>query len=223
MAKRRGAAGNPIPSPSPEHGRAAGRRLRLASNDRESPLAWLRSRKDKSGQRLISQEEFEAGERLRADYTLSQLEPRLAMSWDMAVTSGARGRSGPRPESLATGERAMAAKQRLFRALDAAGPELSGILLEVCCLERGLEAAERRLGWPQRSGKLILGMALKALARHYGLCRPAERARAGFRHWGAGDYRPKIAMPGDGSADKTLSALALYDAPIIDLPKALNR
>lgn len=182
---------------------AAKRKPRFS--DTESPLAWLRSRRDKAGENLISPEEFEAGERLRADYTLASLEPRLAMSWDMAVTSGARGRSGPRPESLVTGERALAAKQRLHRALDAVGPELSSILLEVCCLERGLEAAERRLGWPQRSGKLILRMALKALARHYGLGRRAATGRVVTRHWGAEGYRPEIAAVAEGPADTGVS------------------
>lgn len=197
-----------MPRTGPERGRKEKRTGDGPADpgEAESPLAWLRSRKDPAGAPLLSQEEFEAGERLRADYTLAQLEPRLVMAWDMAVTPGARGRSGIRPESLSTGERAAAAKQRLFRALDAAGPELAGILLEVCCLERGLEAAERRLGWPQRSGKLVLRMALKALARHYGLSRPAGGARSAFRHWGADGYRPQMATPGDVAADTAVSA-----------------
>jgi hypothetical protein len=92
--------------------------------------------------------------------------------------SGSHGRSGPRPDSLEVNEQALAAKQRFLRALDAVGPELSGILVDVCCLWRGLEAAERSLGWPQRSGKLVLQIALTRLARHYGLIRsepPSKR------------------------------------------------
>ena len=53
------------------------------------------------------------------------------------------------------------------------GEGLATILLEVCCLERGLEAAERRLGWPSRSGKVVLRLALARLALHYGLSRRA--------------------------------------------------
>ncbi len=37
-------------------------------NETESPLGWLKSRKDRNGRALISEEQFEAGERLRADY-----------------------------------------------------------------------------------------------------------------------------------------------------------
>jgi hypothetical protein len=42
-------------------------------------------------------------------------------------------------------------------------------LLRVCCFLEGIESAEKALGWPSRSGKLVLGLALDRLARHYGL------------------------------------------------------
>ncbi len=88
-----------------------------------------------------------------------------------------------------------------MRALDAVGPEMSGILVDVCCLARGLEAAERSLGWPQRSGKLVLQIALTQLARHYGMVRtlPDARRPASIRHWGVDDYRPQVGLaPGNG-------------------------
>jgi hypothetical protein len=63
----------------------------------------------------------------------------------------------------------------------------------VCCHEIGLEAAERAQGWPQRSGKLVLQLALTSLARHYGLLAPAPSPHASrMRHWGSEDYRPDI-------------------------------
>jgi hypothetical protein len=179
-----------------------------AVNEAESPLGWLRCRRDKRGQPLISQAQYDAGERLRVDFTVAQLSPRVTLSWDDGcVASGSHGRSGRRPDSLEVNEKALAAKQRFMRALDAVGPELSGILVDVCCLTRGLEAAERSLGWPQRSGKLVLQIALTQLARHYGLLRTEtdQRRPAAIRHWGVDDYRPQVGilpLESDGNGDQ---------------------
>jgi hypothetical protein len=62
---------------------------------------------------------------------------------------------------------------------------------------KGLEEAERSAGWPQRSGKIVLQLALSALARHYGLetqAQPSGKASA-VRHWGSEDYRPLFEAP----------------------------
>lgn len=57
-------------------------------NEAESPLGWLRSRRDKSGEPLISEAQYEAGERLRVDFTVGQLSPRVTMSWDACIAPG---------------------------------------------------------------------------------------------------------------------------------------
>lgn len=46
---------------------------RVLINDSESPLAWLASRKGRDGRALIGQDQFIAGERLRADFTRAHL------------------------------------------------------------------------------------------------------------------------------------------------------
>ncbi len=68
-------------------------RATAALNPDESPLAWLRRRKDKDGTALISAPQFDAGERLRADFWFGQMTPRVTMSWS-AVSPGQRRRSG---------------------------------------------------------------------------------------------------------------------------------
>ncbi|MEQ8326325.1 MAG: DUF6456 domain-containing protein [Parvibaculum sp.] len=136
-------------------------------NDAESPLGWLRRRKGADGKPLIGAAQFEAGERLRADFTLGQMSPRVTADWSGVPAGGGRGRSMRDPAEIA--DHALAARERVARALDAAGPGLSGILFRVCCHLEGLEAAERAFGWPKRSGKLVLQIALDRLVRHYGI------------------------------------------------------
>ena len=158
-----------------------------AFNDAESPLTWLRARRDKTGMPLISDAQYLAGERLRMDFERAMLARRTTTNWDMA---GAGGRGGAIAAELSDG--AIAARQRYVKALEAVGPELASMLAQVCCLSAGLEQAERLLNLPQRSGKAVLALGLTALARHYGLLEPGGR-RNDVRHWGLDDYRPGIA------------------------------
>jgi hypothetical protein len=87
---------------------------------------------------------------------------------------------------------AVAARQRFYRALEAVGSELAGLLVDVCCHDLGLAAAERVRGWPLRSAKVVLELALTALARHYGLIAPERPSQSRPRHWGDDDYRPTL-------------------------------
>ncbi len=161
----------------------------------ESPLAWLARRKDKDGQPMLTHAEFDAGEKLRADFWFAQMTPRTTTNWSLFLSGGGGGRGAPDigPDIR---DSVVAAHERVKRALAAVGPDLAGVLIDVCCHLKGLEASEKAGGWPQRSGKIILQIALRQLARHYGMLpsviaeRRDEPVR--IRHWGAGDYRPEI-------------------------------
>ena len=153
----------------------------------ESPLAWLRRRRAASGESFIPGHGFEAGERLRAEFTRGNMMPKVTASWDRTATSG-RHRAAPSPVHA---ELVMAARERVRAALRAVGPELSGVLVDVCCFLKGLEQVERERRWPARSGKVVLALALERLAAHYGLAAEARGpASSPLRKWGAPDHRP---------------------------------
>ena len=63
----------------------------------------------------------------------------------------------------------IAAKRRFDAAIAGVGRGLSDVLWRVVCAGEGLPAAEKALGWPTRSGRLVLTMALDRLGDHYGL------------------------------------------------------
>lgn len=163
--------------------------LEVVVNLAESPLAGLARLRRKDGSPFLDAPLVAAGERLRVDFTRGQLQPRVSANWEATVSRGrARGASGV----CDLGDAALGARMRVERALKAVGPDLSGVLVDVCCFLKGLETVERERDWPVRSGKLMLRTALSALDRHY---RPREAERQGEprRHrWGAADYRPSL-------------------------------
>jgi Domain of unknown function (DUF6456) len=122
----------------------------------ESPLGWLRSRG------LVNARQFEAGERLRGDYERASIAPSVTMTWTARVDGGGG-------DGLTPGEAQVAAKRRFDAAIKATGAGLNDVLWRVVCAGEGLPAAEKELGWPARSGRVVLSLALDRLADHYGL------------------------------------------------------
>lgn len=122
----------------------------------------------------MSEELIEAGERLREDFEIAQLGPRVAQNWERFLTGDARGNFS----QSAGGDGASHARERVARALAALGPGLADIAFRVCCFLEGLEKAEKRLGWSARSGKVVLKISLQRLANHYGLASSAPERKA---------------------------------------------
>ncbi len=127
-------------------------------NVAESPIAWLASRG------LLTSAQLQAGERLRADYERGGLSARVTMRWDAAPPAGNRGGARSSDASLAR----IDAHRRFHDAVDHVGPGLSDICWRVICAGEGIGYAEKAMGWPARSGKLVLVLALDRLTRFYG-------------------------------------------------------
>lgn len=136
---------------------------KMRTNIAESPVTLLARRKDRDGRPFLSPELVAAAERLREDFELAQMGPRVAQNWDHFMTGGRRGSFGG--NGPAEGPRA--ARDRVAAVLRDLGPGLGDVALRCCCYLEGLEAAERRMGWSARSGKIVLRIALQRLRRHY--------------------------------------------------------
>lgn len=141
----------------PKHdGSSKGRKRTVTVNVGESPLTWLHSRGH------LDDRQFDAGERLRADYERAQLSPSVTMRWEPVRVDG-----GGAGDGLTPSERQLAAKARFDGAMTEAGAGLKDILWRVACGCEALPDAEKGLGWPTRSGKLVLKLALDRVADFY--------------------------------------------------------
>ncbi|MCB2067926.1 MAG: hypothetical protein KDE15_14950 [Erythrobacter sp.] len=130
-------------------------RRSVTVNVGESPLSWLHAHGH------LEDRLYDAGERLRSDYERAQLAPSVTMRWD-PVRVKSTGDAG-----LTPGERQIAARARFDGALALAGRGLEDVLWRVVCAGETLPVAEKALGWPARSGKLVLKLALDRVADFY--------------------------------------------------------
>ena len=145
-----------------EEGADGPRRIRY--NAAESPVCALGRKLDRDGKPYLGPELVRVAERLREDFELAQMGPRVAQNWERFLTGGDRGGFGGGTHA-AEGPRA--ARDRVAEALGDLGPGLGDVVLRVCCFLEGIETTERHLGWAARSGKIVLRIALQRLMRHY--------------------------------------------------------
>ena len=173
---------------------------KVTVDEAESPLAWLARRRGRNGRALIEPHQFQAGEKQRADFTCAHLMPRTTSNWASPIAQGRRTASGGQPAEFT--ETMIAARQRVHQALDAAGPEFGGLLVDICCFLKGLEDVERERGWPTRSAKIVLQLALERLARHYGYAAQLRGpAHATIRTWLADDAEWSCHVAISGSSE----------------------
>lgn len=143
----------------------------LQSDSDYGPLLKLYNRQRNMAQKYLTIEHLQAGQKLFTEFTKANLQPKVTMDWDKL-------NSVPQPHytgnALGAGqmgfsEAIYAARKRLYESLAYVGHEYAAILVEICLFGNGLEATERAMNWPARSGKLLLTMALDRLADYYGI------------------------------------------------------
>ena len=143
--------------------REPGGEKKVRYNLAESPLTVLARKKGPDGTPYLTAALLSAGERLREDFEIAQMGPRVAQNWDNFLTASTRGQYQNSGQSGGPED----ARRRVSAALAAMGPGLADIAFRCCCFLEGLETAEKRLGWSARAGKVVLKIALERLAAHY--------------------------------------------------------
>jgi hypothetical protein len=167
----------------------------VAINDGESPIARLRATTGEDGKPLIDEVQFLAGERLRRDFTLAGLQPRLAVDLTTPVVAGRRGAHNE------ISDIALAARQRFSRALAALGPGLADVAIDVCCHMKEPNAAESTEGWSDNAALVVLRIVLDRLGAHYGFVVTGKSSRT--RAWRAPDTDPDTDDANDEAEKKT--------------------
>jgi hypothetical protein len=149
----------PLSQDPPPRGKRGPART-VTVNLAESPLGWLKARA------LVSERQYEAGEMLRRDWEQGGLAAPVTMNWDGAPQDkGAlRAFEGGHPTV-----RQVAARRRVDAAIRDVGTGLADLLWRLVCAGEGMRDAETALGWPARTGRVVLAIALDRLADHYRL------------------------------------------------------
>ena len=163
-------------TPAGEEGESRSRRA--AARLGETPLQAVARRRGADGAPFLRDVEVAAGERLASDFERGAAGGAATQNWARFLACVDEG-----PRAGGGASRGGDARARAEAALAALGPGLGDVALRVCCHEMGLERVERALGWPSRSGKIVLKIALDRLARHYGLEARGRTSSRGIEVW----------------------------------------
>lgn len=127
----------------------------------QSPLDRYRARRELDGHPERNQALYEAGDRLRGDFYLAGLAPKVTAN---LLSTG--------PGNGDVTDRQIAARQRYKAAACVVDAELWSCLRHVCCLEETAADWANLNGWKRtKDGMVALRLGLGSLARHYGLLR----------------------------------------------------
>lgn len=163
----------------------------LAKNDDDyAPILKLYNRQRHMQHKYLNDIHVQAGQRLFENFVSSNLQPNVTMNWEKLSSAPQPHYTGAKDAGF--GERLYIARKQLYEALKHVGEDFAVILVEVCLFGNGLEASEKSLGWPARSGKLLLTMALDKLAEYFKLDF-AQKPNRKYLAWAAHDLEKGFA------------------------------
>ena len=160
----------------------------VTHSGRLSPLEQLGQRRDSRGKPLLDAVQIAAAMRFAADFAHGRLQPRVTARWSAEASAPPRRRGVP-GAGMELPETTAAAQARVHRAMASLGNDQTSIVVDVCCFEFGLTSVEATHHWPAGTARIVLGIALNALADHYGM-RSTASAHATTRRWDDGTATP---------------------------------
>lgn len=125
---------------------------------RETPIQMLARKKGVDGKKYLKENHVKSALILLSDYKLAEFDLHPVGSVAEVINY---------QYSSETDASILSAHKRLCGALSLLQEDMANIALRCCCLQEGVETAERALAWPARSGKIVLRIALALLSEHY--------------------------------------------------------
>jgi hypothetical protein len=145
-----------------------------------APEAVLRLCAGDAATRFLAPHHLEAARRLALLFERARMRQRITMSYDPARIGGGSNRS--QQGDLA--DSAIGARRMLDGLAMRMPQDCWAMLTDICGFDKGLQQVELDRGWPRRSAKLVLRIALDQLAATMGLTEVAEGRGAGTqRSW----------------------------------------
>lgn len=129
---------------------------------------------------FLAAHHVEAARRLSRLFERARMRQRVTMSYDPTRVGGSKGR--PQQGELAAS--AIEARRLLVGLAERMPRDCWVMLMDVCGYDKGVQQIETERGWPRRSAKLVLRIALDHLARQMGLGAAARGGEATpMRNW----------------------------------------
>lgn len=139
-------------------------RAGLTINLSESPVSRLAIASARGGKPFLERHHVEAADRLRRLVERAGMLPRMTTNY--ANTEGVGSRDN---QASDISDMAADARKELSRLNAALPRDCAAVAIDVCGFLKGLQQVEAERGWPRRSAKLILRVALDCVAAHFGL------------------------------------------------------